>query len=468
MAAAGGLSAYFLRELEAYGLRKLEANLDVQAQLAAALLAATVPPGAETPQAIDSEHAETLSAALASVSPQITTRLRVLDAEGIAVADSGDDVGLSYAGRDEVARALAGGYGAATRILEDGRVALYVARPISVDEEIVGVVYASSTTFSIMTLLRDYRATLVLVILAFAATTIALTELLARWLSAPLRDLAAQAQSFAAGDHGARANPSGARETYAVAEAFNLMAENIERSVGELREEQRRTQRFVSDVSHELRTPLTSIRGAAETLARGDVDSADTERFLSTIVRESDRLARLAEDLLILQRIEGATGELPLSRVELDLVVQRALESLDPILCEREILVECAGTARPVLGDADRLQQVVANLLDNASRVSPRGGQVTVTLSAQDGWSEIAVADEGQGIPPAAIPHLFERFFRSEPSRSRATGGAGLGLAIVQAIVSAHGGSVTAQNADGGGAVFRVRLPSLPAEKPSA
>jgi signal transduction histidine kinase len=246
-----------------------------------------------------------------------------------------------------------------------------------------------------------------------------------------------------------------------VASSFNTLADEVEHAMTELHDEERRKSRFVSDVSHELRTPLTAIRGAAETLLDGDVDSEDAKRFLTTIVRESDRLARLANDLIILQRIEGATGELPLRRIELGTVVRRAVEALEPLMEERGVTVTVEGEAPDVLGDIDRIQQVVGNLVDNASRVSPTGGAIRVTLARQDRWAAVAVADGGPGITEEDVPHVFERFYRSQPSRDRSSGGFGLGLSIVKAIVVAHAGEIDAANGPEGGAVFTVRLPAL-------
>jgi two-component system OmpR family sensor kinase len=323
------------------------------------------------------------------------------------------------------------------------------------------VSYASASTFSIRTLLRDYRTRLLWVIGVFALVTLVTTEVLARWLARPLSVLASTAATFARGDHSVRVAPSGSRETREVAVAFNGLADEVTGAMAELRDEERRKSRFVSDVSHELRTPLTAIRGAAETLLDGDVETEDARRFLTTIVTEADRLTRLANDLIILQRIEGATGELPLRRIELGDVVRRAVEALGPLMEERGVQVTVDGEAPDVLGDIDRIQQVLGNLVDNASRVSPPGGTIRVELGRDGKWATVAVTDTGPGIAADDLGHVFERFYRSQPSRDRSSGGVGLGLSIVKAIVVAHAGSIEADNAPEGGAVFTVRLPAL-------
>jgi two-component system OmpR family sensor kinase len=457
--AAAGLSFYFLKELEGFALRKLEERLHTQARMLASVASTTYLSGAEEFSATDARQ---LQATIADVTPYAASRLRILDAEGVAVADSTPaDTGDLYGDRVEVRRALAGEYGAATRVTEEGRVALYVAVPIVSAGEVRGAAYVSSTTFSIMTLLRDYRLRMALVVALFAVVTLVMTELLSRWLSRPLQDLSVTAKTFAGGDHTIRARPSGSSETRALAEAFNAMGDEVQHVVTELREEERRKSRFVSDVSHELRTPLTAIRGAAETLLEGDVPEEDARQFLESIIRESDRLARLANDLLTLQRIEGATGELPLRRIDLRAAADRATGALAPLTDARGVEVTVEGEAPTILGDVDRLQQVIANLLDTASRMTKPGGRVRVRLSREGDRAVLAVLDEGPGIPPEALPHLFERFYRAQTSRDRSTGGAGLGLAIVQAIVTAHAGSIQAENRPEGGSVFTLRLPVI-------
>lgn len=286
--------------------------------------------------------------------------------------------------------------------------------------------------------------------------------LLARRSTAPLEQLAQSAAAFATGVRARRMDTRGPMEVRRVAEAFNMMADAVEAAVAELSSEERRKTQFVSDVSHELRTPLTAIRGAAETLLDGEVDAEHQERFLTTIAREAERLTRLANDLLALQRIEGATGELPFRRVDLAEAARRAVTMLEPLIEDRGIEVSVRGAAPLVLGEMDRLQQVVANLVDNASRIVGEGGHVWIELSGEPGWALLSVCDDGPGIPADDIERLFDRFYRADSSRARTSGGSGLGLAIVRAIVTSHGGTVAASNVEGSGACLIVRLPALP------
>lgn len=460
VAAAAGLSAYFLNQIEAFGLRRLEERLYSEAQVSAALLGAAIDGNGNA--SVTGAAGKRVSAALAQATRASTSRILVVDATGKVVVDSAGSgsLGDSLKGRPEVVKALRGDYGAATSVLPNGRVALHVAAPIRAGGRIVGVTYVTASTFSILTLLADYREQLALVVIAFLVAAFVFTELLTRWLTRPLQELQAGAAALAS-DHSVRVKPAGPRETHDLAVAFNELAEEIETSSVELHEEEQRKSRFVSDVSHELRSPLTGIRLAAETLLGGDIDPQDEKRFLATIIREADRLAGLANDLLELQRIEGATGELPLYRVDLTQAARLAVEANEPLAAERGVSLSVEGEAPLVLGSRDRLQQVVGNLVDNATRHTPAGRHVTVALSEERDEAVLRVIDEGTGIPPADLANLFQRFYRAQYSRDRATGGAGLGLSIVKAIVTSHRGTIEAANRPEGGAVFTVRLPKL-------
>lgn len=452
---AGALSWYFLHELEAYGLRKLEEKLGAEAQLVA-----------RTSESIGIEDPGALQESISGLALPGNSWIRVVDASGIVIADSEGSVdGTDFSGREEIREALAGDYGADSRITETGRLALFVAYPVrDGDGRVVGASSSSANTFSITTLLHDYRLRLGGLVLGFTIFTWLLAEVLTRWLASPLLRLESTANAFARGDHTARAELWGSRETRAVAKAFNRMADDVERTVQELRAEERLKSRFVSDVSHELRSPLTAIRGMAETLAEGDVAPADADRFLNTIVREADRLARLADDLLTLQRIEGATGELPIRRVDLGEVAARAISAMEHLVESRNVAVELSGKGPAVLGDPDRLQQVVANLLDNASRVMKDGGTIRVIIGSEGDSATVSVLDQGPGIGSEDLPRIFDRFYRAEPGRERSKGGAGLGLAIVKAIVDRHAGRIEAAARPEGGARFTVYLPALRGE----
>jgi two-component system phosphate regulon sensor histidine kinase PhoR len=224
---------------------------------------------------------------------------------------------------------------------------------------------------------------------------------------------------------------------------------------------------FVANVSHELRTPLTAIRGYAETLQSGAL--SDPERaaeFVGVIQRHSERLARLIDDLLTLSDLELGRTEIRPRTLPISEIVPGSLEMLKQKADERnvELRAEIAPDLPAVLGDRDRLEQVLINLIDNAIKYSGSGSSVRVVARVLEGDGrrsvEIAVCDNGVGIPEKDVPRLTERFYRVDRARSRELGGTGLGLAIVKHIVLAHGGSLGIDSLPGRGTTVRVTLPA--------
>jgi two-component system phosphate regulon sensor histidine kinase PhoR len=226
---------------------------------------------------------------------------------------------------------------------------------------------------------------------------------------------------------------------------------------------------FVANVSHELRTPLTAIRGYVETLLRNPPrDSAAARHFLGVIERNSDRLSRLTEDLLILSDLESGHLPLALRAVDVAQLAQRVMEVFDERASEKqvELVKEVAPGLPPIAGDFDRLQQLFINLVDNAVKYSPVNGTVTFKATeARSGDSPpmiaISIADTGSGIPEKDIPRLTERFYRVDKARSRELGGTGLGLAIVKHIVQAHQGKLKIESVLQKGTTVHVHLPAV-------
>lgn len=231
-------------------------------------------------------------------------------------------------------------------------------------------------------------------------------------------------------------------------------------NVNELLTEEARQAQFVSDVSHEIRTPLTAIRGTAETLLDGGVPEELQRRFLAQIINECDRLTRLANDLLTLQKAEGQDMEL--SRLDLRAVADNCALLMGELLEERGCRLELSGEAPDVDGNADAINQILVNLIENASRYAKE--RVRVEISYVNGYSVVAVMDDGPGFGDEDPSHLFDRFYRADQSRVRhkGSGNSGLGLAIVKALTTAMGGTVEAVNLPNAGAAFIVALPSLP------
>jgi signal transduction histidine kinase/ActR/RegA family two-component response regulator len=219
---------------------------------------------------------------------------------------------------------------------------------------------------------------------------------------------------------------------------------------------------FLATLSHELRTPLTAVLGWARMLRLGHADEQSMERGLASIERNAAAQARLVDDLLDVSRIVSGKMRLDVRVVDLPAVVESAVEAVRPAASAKQIRLQTSldPLAGPVVGDPDRLQQVVWNLVSNSVKFTPRAGEVWVRLTRGDSHVEIAVSDTGQGMAPEVVPHVFERFRQADSSSTRAHGGLGLGLALVKHLVELHGGSVFAQSTGPGqGATFSVRLP---------
>jgi two-component system, OmpR family, phosphate regulon sensor histidine kinase PhoR len=228
---------------------------------------------------------------------------------------------------------------------------------------------------------------------------------------------------------------------------------------------------FVANVSHELKTPLAAIRGYAETLRDGALAEEETaRRFTERLLWQCRRLQALLDDLLTLSRLESVGPALAgREAVDLATLAQRALETLAPAAREKRIRLEVREQPLPrIRGDADGLERLLVNLLDNAIKYNRPGGEVVLRLAGAGNEALIEVADTGIGIPPDALGRIFERFYRVDKGRARDEGGTGLGLAIVKHIAQSHGGHVEVESRMGRGTTFRVFLPLAGAEPPAA
>ncbi|WP_327401183.1 HAMP domain-containing histidine kinase [Streptomyces sp. NBC_01288] len=291
----------------------------------------------------------------------------------------------------------------------------------------------------------------------------------------PLTRIEQTAAEIAAGDLSRRvpelAGPH--TEMGRLATALNGMLAQVETAFDARAESEARMTRFVADASHELRTPLAGIKGLTDLHRMGAVsDREDIDATMARIARESDRLARLVEDMLLLARFDehslGTSGDsgpaLELAPTDLRTLAADALHDVRALDATRPVtLTGPAGTgapaSAPALADEARLRQVVTNLVGNAVAHTPPGTAIRIGVGTVGGDAVLEVADEGPGLTPAQTAHIFERFYRADTSRTRATGGAGLGLAIVESLVAAHAGRVEIDSAPGRGATFRVRLP---------
>jgi two-component system OmpR family sensor kinase len=294
----------------------------------------------------------------------------------------------------------------------------------------------------------------------------------------PLVAVENTAEAIAAGDLTRRVPEADPRtEVGGLASALNVMLGQIETAFDERRasEEEARTsearmRRFIADASHELRTPLTSIRGFAELYRQNGGDDPEVNKIIGRIEHHATRMGVLVDDLLLLARLDQ---QRPLERRPVDLLTLAADAVMDArvvgddhVLRLRTQGADDEDVEPPVvLGDEVRIRQVIGNLVTNALRHTPAGTEVTVSVGTSEASAFVEVADNGPGMSDDDARRVFERFYRTDPSRARSHGGTGLGLSIVAALVAAHGGTVTLETAEGRGARFRVRLPLAGAQQ---
>ena len=350
-----------------------------------------------------------------------------------------------------------------------GSARLFAALPIYVDgqsgEAIIGVLVAVPRSAAENTA-PPFLATMTgfvliaAIIIAILATLAAL--LFSRTITRPLAILTNTAHVLASGDYSARVQTKARSELGELAETVNQMANRLERDVEELRRQESWRRELIMSITHDLASPLTSIAGLGESLVDGVNQSReDYEKTGRVIVRETLRLRRLVKDLHVMAKLEAGAMQPQRKALRLAALVDECLAVMTPEFerADVEPLNNISYTLPVLWADPDMLMRIFSNLCDNALRHTPPGGTVTIEARQQGNMVEVAVTDSGKGIPPEALPRIFDRFFRADNSRQMSTGGSGLGLAIVRAIIEAHGGSVRAENAPQGGARIIFSLP---------
>ena len=335
----------------------------------------------------------------------------------------------------------------------DGRVFLFSAYPLAGQG---GQLAAAETLVLALPRPRAFSVLLAFISPFLIAATIALAislliaALLAQSIYRPLARVSEAARGIALGDYGQKIEPEGPKEIKELAEGFNRMTHDIEQS-------QLRLRHFVADVSHELRSPLTSIHGFAQALLDGTAsDDATRTRAAQIIDEEARRLRRQVDELLELSRMQSNQARFAKEPVDLADVLHHCAEVFAIQGKQKGITIDvkCA-SGLIVVGDADRLEQVFNNLIDNAVKNSASEGTITIAGHADGNLLRAVVTDDGPGIAPDQLPYVFERFYQVTGART----GVGLGLAITREIVIAHGGTIQASSEPGHGARFTVSLP---------
>lgn len=337
---------------------------------------------------------------------------------------------------------------------------LVVLQPVFERGQAIGVVQVSTLTGPLTELVVHLLITfLFLSLIALLFAVLAFLPVLRRTLD-PLSNMVDTAGQINAGNL-ARRFPinQGQVEIDRLAESFNGMLERLEASFEAEKETKEEMRRFISDASHELRTPLTSIRGFLEVLLRGAANQPDQlYKALNSMHSESVRLTKLVHDLLLLTKLDR-TPHIELKEDRLDSVIRdmepqlRILAGSRTLELDIEPVVICSF-------ETDKMKQVILNLFHNAvQHTDPEKGQIRVSLVKKDDGVLLSVQDNGHGISDSHLPHVFDRFYRSDSSRTRKYGGAGLGLAITKSIVNAHGGVISVESREGEGCAFHIWLP---------
>lgn len=294
------------------------------------------------------------------------------------------------------------------------------------------------------------RSITVAAVLSILAAVI-LTAIYSRRTLKPIQELTSAAEKISRGELDQEVRVKSRDEVGKLASAFNSMAED-------LKEQERLRKNMVSDVAHELRSPLTKTHGYLEAIKEGRMEAKP--RVIDSLYKNSELLKKLVDDLHDLARAEAGKLDLEKQPILLRDIVKRAIESVRVKLEEKGIDLKVDSGEDALLDvDPDRVHQVFQNLIDNAVIHVEEGGHIRITTELEDGYVRVSVSDDGEGIPEKDLPHIFNRFYRVDSSRSRSSGGTGLGLTIAKELVEAHGGEIEVSSERGQGATFSFTLP---------
>jgi len=294
------------------------------------------------------------------------------------------------------------------------------------------------------------RSITVAAVLSILAAVI-LTAIYSRRTLKPIQELTSAAEKISRGELDQEVRVKSRDEVGKLASAFNSMAED-------LKEQERLRKNMVSDVAHELRSPLTKTHGYLEAIKEGRMEAKP--RVIDSLYKNSELLKKLVDDLHDLARAEAGKLDLEEQPILLRDIVKRAIESVRVKLEEKGIDLKVDSGEDALLDvDPDRVHQVLQNLIDNAVIHVEEGGHIRINTDLEDGYVRVSVSDDGEGIPEKDLPHIFNRFYRVDSSRSRSSGGTGLGLTIAKELVEAHGGEIEVSSERGQGATFSFTLP---------
>ncbi|MEJ5240462.1 MAG: HAMP domain-containing sensor histidine kinase [Anaerolineales bacterium] len=454
----GGLAGWMAPQLRKYAEEQAEHELEIEAHLAAIVLREHIE------EVIEGKvEADSLRDLLHTYASAFNSRLRITVLNADLWVLSSTDPRVLTDREDRHPELLA-----ASRRQEQhdirldeysGEERIFAAAPVinDDDESPIAFIQVSFPTAPLWVDVRRTWATLFSVVAVVALVTLGSSLWLAQQVAAPLERLTALTRRLANGDLKGRARLQGPQEVRQLAEAFNEMAERLEQMLQRQRD-------FVANAAHELRSPLTSMRLRLELILTQMQDDPQAQRrYLEQILEEIDRLRRMTDQLLLLSSVEQG-NRLPPVPTDLAPLLYELGEEMMPIFRARQqkFTLEVPPHLPNVVVNPEQVRIIVRNLLDNAAKYTQHGGQIELKAEDRGGYLVISVTDNGPGISDETLPHIFDRFYRGDKSRSRtAESGSGLGLSLVKELVTLNKGIIEVQSAAGKGSTFTVRFPLL-------
>lgn len=431
--------------------RTLYAQRTRQASLSAERLASSAAPF------FASARTDELYELLRDAASELDGRILLVSPDGKVHLDTFALLDGSRLSLPELAQALSGHTSAAYGIYPadtKGEYAALCAAQMTHEGQVIGALLVSMPVTELHNAIVTVEKQLLTVFAVVAAAALIAAMIFSVTLTRPVKALTSTIRRMGRGDLSARASIRASGELKELADSYNTMAEKIENF-------DRSRSQFVSNASHELKTPLTAMKLLLECLIdQPEMPQELRMEFMQDMNHEIDRLSDIITDLLTLSKMDSQDTALHLTDVDLTALTGEALHTLRPVAdrAGQRIVAELASGVR-LRGDTTKLSQIVYNLTDNAIKYTPEGGEIRVNLTVKGRSAILAVSDNGIGIPEEEQAHVFDRFYRVDKARSRATGGTGLGLSIVRQMVQLHGGSITLSSRPGHGSTFTVTLP---------
>ncbi len=402
----------------------------------------------------------TVSSALSRLSTQRVTRMIVTDAAGLVIYDStaAENLQDRYALFVEIVEAL-GGVSSFSWKYHDGVMHSMAACPIFTAGTLSGCVYMMEQDSSQGALLKSLQYSILWITLMLEVVVLLFSGVFHLTFTHRLRKIFASMRIIREGDYSHKVNMGGSDEFATLGDEFNLLTDRLQTSENKRRQ-------FVSDASHELKTPLASIKLLSDSILQNDMDMTTVKEFVEDIGNEAERLNRMSQKLLSLSKIESQLDP-DVEIISMEPTVRRVAKMLSAISQDNDIAIELQLDAYcPILITEDDLYQIVYNLVENGIKYNTPGGKLSIRLSRQGENAVLSVSDTGVGIPEEAIGHIYERFYRVDKARSRKSGGSGLGLSIVNNLVTHNSGTIQVRSELGKGTEFTVSFPLFDTEEP--